>query len=65
MVINELKAKNRITYTQQETFKNKIKFYSCMDELNDEISKGRTKPSNIKNRKKYGYFYKFIQWFGY
>lgn len=65
-VINELKQKRRFAIHEQETFRNKIKYYSVMDELTNNISKGRIKPSNIKNRQYYGSrFYSFLRLFGF
>lgn len=64
-VIIELKQKRKLAIREKETFKNKIRFYRVVDELNDEISKGRIKPSNIKNRRYYGRWYSLLQFFGF
>jgi predicted DNA-binding helix-hairpin-helix protein len=63
--MSELKAKHQASYVDRESFKNKIKYYSVMDELNDEITKSRVKPSNIKNRRLYPNTYFLLRFFGF
>jgi predicted DNA-binding helix-hairpin-helix protein len=61
----ELQAKHIASYVDRESFKNKIKYYSVMDELNDEISKKRLKPSNIRYRRLYPNTYFLLRFFGF
>lgn len=64
-VLMELKEKHQLNIRDRETFKNKIKFYSVMDDLIDHQSKGRIKPSNIKNRRIYPMSYFILRYFGF
>lgn len=64
-VMDELKNKQITSKNNHETFKNKLKYCDTMDQLIDEFEKGRTRPSQIRNRQKYGYFYRFLKFFGF
>lgn len=64
-VLLELKEHHQTTIRDKETFKNKIRYYSVMDDLNNHQIKGRIKPSNIKNRRLYPKSYFILRFFGF
>lgn len=66
-VVREIKELRHKREEEDDSFKNKIKFENVRKELEYNIKRGRSKPSNIMNHKKYGStFYNWVlYYFGY
>ena len=66
-VVNEIKQLREKREIQKAQFKCKIKYETVMEELRYNASRGRTKPSNLINRKKYGSFLynNFLKYIGF